>query len=199
MPPQHQAPEAAAPRIGAYEYLGQIAGAYLALREGDNLVLLDQHAVHERVLLHRLQEQAGKGAGRALLVPLRLPLHPAEAERARALWEELTRLGFGLRLTDNVLHVEALPSVLERLGAEKLLRAALAGQRDDFDSLWIAAACKDAIKSGDRLTQDEAAGLVAQWMSLPDRDYCPHGRPCRLTWTPRDLARLFLVFAARSM
>ena len=189
--PERPAPEVAAPRIGAYEYLGQLAGTYLVLREGDALVLLDQHAVHERILLNRLRNQAETGIGRALLIPLRLPLHPAEAERARALWDELIRLGFTLRLADNVLHVETLPSILERAGAENLLREALAGQRDDFDSLWIAAACKGAIKAGDALTPDEAAGLVAQWMRLPDRDHCPHGRPCRLTWTPRDLERLF--------
>jgi DNA mismatch repair protein MutL len=189
--PERPAPQPSRLTIGGYEYLGQIAGTYLVAREGDNLILLDQHAAHERVLLDKLQRQAQSGASRALLTPLRLHLHPAEAERARALWDELLRLGFDLRLEDEVLHVEALPSVLERKGAESLLREALAGQRDDFDSLWITAACKGAIKAGDALTQDEAAGLMDQWMRLPDRDHCPHGRPCCLTWTPRDLERLF--------
>jgi DNA mismatch repair protein MutL len=189
--PKRPQQESALPRIGACEYLGQIAGAYLVLREGDNLVLLDQHAAHERVLLNRLRKEAATGAGRALLLPLRLSLHPEEAERARALWDALARLGFSLRLEGDTLHVEALPVILERAGAEALLREVLAGKRDDFDSLRIAAACKGAVKAGDALTQDEAAGLAAQWMDLPDRDHCPHGRPCSLTWTPRDLERLF--------
>ncbi len=178
-------------RIGAYEYLGQIARTYLLLRHGEELVILDQHAVHERILMDRFVRNASSGSRRSLLLPLRLALHASEAERALELWPRLEALGFELSLEGSLLEVRAVPEAMERVGAESLLREVLSGRREDLDTLWISASCKSAIKAGDALTSDEAAELIAQWLPLPDRDHCPHGRPCRLTWNARDLERLF--------
>ena len=177
--------------VGDYEYLGQIADTYLLLRQGGNLVILDQHAVHERILFDRFVRNAKSGRQQVLLLPLRLSLHAAEAEQIMECRDDLTACGFSLRLEGSVLEVQAVPEGLERAGAESLLREVLSGRRDETVNMWISAACKAAIKAGQSLTPDEAAGLVAQWLPLEDRDHCPHGRPCRLSWTPRDLERLF--------
>ena len=190
-PDSPSGPSPAFARVGPYIYLGQVANTYLVLREGENLVILDQHAAHERVLMHRFETAGMNGRSRALLMPLTLRLHPAEAERARELWDELHALGFSLRLDGNSLEVSAVPDSFERAGAESLLKETLVGQREDFRSLWITASCKGAIKAGDALTVDEAVGLIAQWMRTPEKEHCPHGRPAVLSWSAGDLEKLF--------
>ncbi len=175
-------------------YLGQSANTWLLFLQGENLLILDQHAAHERILTDRLRGDAASGHSRPLLLPLELPLHPAERERLEEVWDRLRNLGFELVLNADRLDVRAVPPVLDRNEAEAFLRDVLRGACDDPDGpdgLWASMACKAAIKAGDALTPDEAVGLAARWLALPDREFCPHGRPCSITWTPRDLERLF--------
>ncbi len=188
------ADSASAARPDGLVYLGQAADTWLLFLQGDTLLILDQHAAHERVLADRLRRDAASGHSRPLLLPLELPLHPAERERLEELWDRLRDLGFEAALNGDRLDVRAVPPLLERNEAEAFLRDLLCGACDDLDGpdgLWASMACKAAIKAGDTLTPDEAAGLAARWLALPDREFCPHGRPCAITWTPRDLERLF--------
>lgn len=181
-------------RAGDLLYLGQLAGTYLLFRQGETLFIMDQHAAHERVLADRFRREGTTGGSHPLVLPLEMPLHPAERDRLEEVWQRLRGLGFELALQDSRLEVHAVPALLERSGAEAFLREVLCGRKDGLDGpdgLWASMACKAAIKAGDELAPDEAVGLAAQWLGLPDRDFCPHGRPCVITWTSRDLERLF--------
>ncbi len=173
-------------------YLGQIVSTYLVLRDADGaLVLLDQHAAHERILYERLLAGAFAGAGQILALPIELRLHPAEAERLQSIRARLIQMGFDMECTDGVLVARAIPPILSMGEARAFLQDALADRKDDISPMLKSMACKAAIKAGDPLTRDEAEGLVAQWLSTPDHEFCPHGRPAVLRWDAPSLEKLF--------
>ncbi len=179
-------------RVGKLTYLGQVASTYLILCDtAGTLLLLDQHAAHERVLYARMEQGGFSGTGQCLALPLEFSLHSSEAERVFVLQESLINLGFSLDLHDKKLLVTAIPPVLDRAAAQTFLREALAGRKDNLAALFISMSCKAAIKAGEELTADEAAGLVQQWLQCPQREFCPHGRPCVVSFTAHDLEKLF--------
>jgi DNA mismatch repair protein MutL len=183
------------PAAAALTLLGHIGHTYLVLRDDttDTLVLLDQHAVHERVLLARMEQSASAGKGQTLLLPLVLPLHPAEHERLEQTRATLRALGFELGADKQELEVYSIPLWLSRGEAAGLLRDVLGGNRDNPEDLNVSAACKAAVKAGHSLSQDETVALIAQWLALPEetREFCPHGRPCVLRFTTKELEKLF--------
>ncbi|GHU92193.1 hypothetical protein AGMMS49925_09810 [Deltaproteobacteria bacterium] len=191
-PDETTAPQRGRPQVGSFCYLGQVADTYLVLRDAVGaLLLVDQHAAHERVLYERAKKHVFSGKGRRLALPFNLPLHPAEKERLYEIGDRFKSLGFELECADAVLVVLSTPPTLSRADAGEFLREALAGRKDDLASVFISLSCKGAVKAGQRLTDDEAAELVRQWLSSLEKEYCPHGRPCVLRRDATDLEKLF--------
>jgi DNA mismatch repair protein MutL len=183
----------AAPLSGTdYTYLGQVADTYLILRRGSDLVLIDQHAAHERVLLAAMRRERTRGDSQPLALPLEMGLHPSQAEVLQELWDGLHQVGFRLE-TDGParLLVRGIPPTLDAGKAREYLSDALAEKARTLDDLWTMMSCKSAIKAGQPLAVDEALALLETWLATPERDYCPHGRPIVITWSPADLERLF--------
>lgn len=172
-------------------YLGQVADTYLVVAFGDSMMLLDQHAVHERVLMGRFSREAGFGQSQLLGFPLDISLHPAELDRLQGLWPDLLKLGFGLQINGANLSVSAVPSLFSRAEARDFLRDALADQGGGMHDLLAMMSCKGAIKAGQKLSRDEALALLRQWMAVPDKEYCPHGRPAVLVFSPDELEKMF--------
>lgn len=183
---------ASTPAPSRVSYLGQVADTYLVLRDrAGSLVLLDQHAVHERILYDRLRKTQSAAAGQPLLVPFDLSVEDA----AHAILEEkaplLRGFGFGWEKKGQILTVHTIPAMLTRLEARDFLQEVLGGSRDTADEMFAGMACKAAIKANQKLTSDEAWGLINQWLELAETEFCPHGRPCVLRWDAAALERLF--------
>jgi len=178
------------------EYLGQVAGTYLVLRQGGvgagRMLLVDQHAAHERVILENMRRARTGGDTQPLAVPLNLSLHPAEALRLAELSGELREVGFVLeQAQEGQLLVRGVPPSLPAGKAVQYLREILDEQSDGLTSLWTLLSCKSAIKAGQALARDEALALLEAWLAAPERENCPHGRPVVVSFGEADLERLF--------
>jgi DNA mismatch repair protein MutL len=173
-------------------YLGQLGDSYLIVLKEDKLLLLDQHAVHERVLMQRFSSEASAGQTQLLALPLEMQLHPAETVVLQQLWGDFLRLGFSLQSSGGAaLSVKGIPPLLSRTEARDFLREALALQKNSLQELLIMMSCKGAIKAGQRLSRDEAMMLLQEWLAVPDREYCPHGRPAVLVFGMEELEKMF--------
>lgn len=173
-------------------YLGQIASAYLALVEtSGELLLVDQHAAHERILYEARRKAAASAPARPLAMPLSMSLHSSEAERLQSLWSAFRSLGFELEMQGAGVLVRACPGELDAGQALNYLRSALDGQADSLDELWVLMSCRAAIKAGDRLNRGEALSLLETWLQTDNREHCPHGRPVVVRLGERDLAKMF--------
>ncbi|MDZ7760228.1 MAG: DNA mismatch repair endonuclease MutL [Desulfovermiculus sp.] len=189
-------PHLAAPArfsVQGFTYLGQIQNTYLLLisKPGD-LILVDQHAAHERILYHRSSTQGQSGQKRSLALPMHRPLHPSEKERLSRIAPMLRRLGFELDNSQpGAVLIRAVPAHLDPAKAKGLLDQILGEQADSQEDLWQMMACRQAIKSGEVLSDQEALELIQLWIATPNKEYCPHGRPAMIALGVSDLERMF--------
>ncbi|MGE5509151.1 MAG: hypothetical protein ACM3RP_11795, partial [Chitinophagales bacterium] len=189
-------------------YLGQYAQTYLVAEVPGALVLVDQHAAHERVIFDALL--AGYRAGRALPVqallwPEKVELTPAEAATLDEALPALRMLGFEVEpFGGRTVLVRALPVLLSRVGLSEVLAEVAgdpaggaafgSGRRPvpfSLERLFQTFACRGAIKAGQRLAPAEAVALLEQWRASDQPWTCPHGRPVALRWSQGDVEALF--------
>ncbi len=174
------------------QYLGQVGSSYLLLLTGEKLLIVDQHAAHERVLFHSYASQEGSPGVQRLGLPLRLRMHPSEWEVFEEAAVSLRKLGFALqRENEENLSVQGIPQHMDSSQAEQFLRRVFREGHSSMQGIWTLMACKNAIKTGERLAEAEALQLLQTWLQCPDRDYCPHGRPVSARLAAKDLESLF--------
>lgn len=181
----------------------QVHDRYLIAESDDGLVVIDQHALHERVLYEQVREKVLAGAmeTQRLLVPEPVDMSPAETAAALSNREMLARLGIEVEsFGGGTLLISSYPAMLGKLRPADMLRTLVEllldggkapERRDLLDDLLHMIACKAAIKAGDRLTPEEVAALVEQRHLAQDAHHCPHGRPTALVLTRDDLDRQF--------
>jgi DNA mismatch repair protein MutL len=194
----HAAPHSARPPRAL-----QIHNRYLVTETDDGLEVIDQHALHERILYEALRERVLSGAveSQRLLVPEPIDMAASEVAAALENSEVLARLGMEVEsFGGETLLISAYPAMLANLPPAEVLRSLvdqlLTGgkqveSRDVLDELLHMIACKAAVKYGDRLTPQEIDALLEQRGLAQDHHHCPHGRPTALVFTREQLDRQF--------
>jgi len=184
---------------GLLRPLGQVLDGYLVAEGPEGVVLVDQHAAHERVLYNRFLKQL---AGRAptvqpLLIPVQLEVSPEQAAAAADHRFELQALGFELEdFGPRTVRVTAAPAETPsgRIAeaADDLLATLARTRADDArESAAASLACHSAVRFGDRLDASEQRRLLEELESAENAVTCPHGRPTRLVLEWQDLKRHF--------
>ncbi len=179
--------------------IGQAGPGYLVAEGPHGLVLVDQHAAHERVVYNRLKQRLreGRGPSQPLLIPQAMDVEPALLAAAADHRDELANLGleyeeFGPRS----LRVTAVPAELPAGRATAAIQetlAALAESRGNeaIDKAAAALACHSAVRFGDVLDMAEQRRLLADLETAEESITCPHGRPTRLVVEWQELTRHF--------
>jgi len=203
--PADRIPDAVPGFYSAHRYIGQFRGCFLLLENDDELVVIDQHAAHERVLYERFRAQweDKRPDVQRLLVPQVVDLPPHLAAHLTDRCGVLARLGF---LVDpyggNSFAVKGVPPDLRRLDPEALLtevaeQMAESGLdtadslEDRWDRVLATMACKAAIKAGDPIAAEEVRSLLARMDETSLSTYCPHGRPAVARFSVDQVGRWF--------
>lgn len=191
-----QAPERPPLRFSDLRLVGQMLASYLVLESDEGMILVDQHAAHERVLYERLRASwFDRGVERqGLLIPVDVALDPLATEALSEAAEAAERLGFELeRFGDASVVVRAIPALLAGCDPAALVRdlaeefARTEGQAEvgvastrliaAADRLFATLACHSARRFGDVLPREEQQRILLDLDAIPFAPTCPHGRP----------------------
>jgi DNA mismatch repair protein MutL len=180
---------------------------YLLVEDGDSVLLIDQHAAHERILFEELLSKMkadGRVLSQQLLLPLTVRLPEVEYAAVIDAKSDVEAIGFAFSETERrgELSLEAVPDTLEIADAEELF-ARLATELAEGTSTpdmtaelrreraLYQIACKAAIKGGRSYDEAHLHWICEKVMALPDITVCPHGRPIAITLTKAELDRRF--------
>ncbi|HEX7885542.1 MAG TPA: DNA mismatch repair endonuclease MutL [Phenylobacterium sp.] len=200
--------DAPAPAFDPVDYpLGaaraQVHETYIVAQTRDGVVIVDQHAAHERLVYERMKGELAEGgvARQALLLPEVVELDPAEAERVVSRAEELAALGLTIEsFGPGAILVREVPALLGETDAAGLIRdiaddlaengSALA-LKERLEDVCSTMACHGSVRAGRRLSAPEMNALLRQMEATPHSGQCNHGRPTYVELKLADIERLF--------
>ncbi|MGW8208449.1 MAG: DNA mismatch repair endonuclease MutL, partial [Syntrophobacteria bacterium] len=189
--------------FGALTVIGQLHHSYILCEAEDGLILIDQHAAHERVFfeIFRREAMGGELPSQILMVPETIEVTGEEAAWLEDSLPMFSRLGFGLEpFGTNTFVVRAVPAVALRQEVQRLLLELVAsgcegarslGAEALLENLLQSMACRVAIKAGQKMGKDEMVALLQQLDGLDLSSTCPHGRPLWWKLTLEELERMF--------
>jgi len=181
----------------------QVHETYIVAQTRDGVVIVDQHAAHERLVYERMKGELAEGgvARQALLLPEVVELDPAEADRVVARADELAALGLMIEpFGPGAILVREVPALLGETDAAGLIRdiaddLAENGQalalKERLEEVCSTMACHGSVRAGRRLTAPEMNALLRQMEATPHSGQCNHGRPTYVELKLADIERLF--------
>ncbi len=181
--------------------LGQIANTYIVVETREGMAIIDQHVAHERVLYERFRRRATENPVQMLAVPITLEISRREAHIVMQRLKEFQELGFLIEpFGPETVLVRGVPAGIRQDRLEPALRDML----EDVVELTVekkmlapreavvtSAACKAAVKAGDRLTEPEMRALIEQLVQCDNPYVCPHGRPAMVRLDHTSLEKIF--------
>ncbi|UCG16185.1 MAG: DNA mismatch repair endonuclease MutL [Phycisphaerales bacterium] len=192
-----------APPAGGRPRAIQLHNAYLVAETTDGMIIIDQHALHERIMYDKLRRRIAGDVleSQRLLLPETIRITPEQMAVLDTCADLLHRLGLALTpFGRDSVAVNAIPSVLRDTDVSQFVRdvldrLAVKGHQPDteavLEDMLRLMACKAAVKFGDPLTPDEIEALLSQRGEVEKSTSCPHGRPTALRFTLADLERQF--------
>ena len=182
---------------------GQVHETYIVSQTEDGLVIVDQHAAHERLVYERMKSALAEGsvARQGLLIPEIVEMEPADIDRISERAEEFAELGLVLeKFGDDAILVRETPAMLGRANVKALVEKlasdiAQFGEghalKERLEEVCSSMACHGSIRSGRRLTVEEMNALLRQMEATPHSGQCNHGRPTYVSLKLADIERLF--------
>jgi DNA mismatch repair protein MutL len=180
--------------------ISEIFGTYILLEHKHELILVDKHAAHERILYEKLKKCSVKNLSQVLLSSM---LTTLEKEEYAVLIENLSLLsevGFDLEdFGSGTVLIRAIPMFLE-IGEAKDTILEIAGKLmknqsnfniDKLDWIYHNVACRSAIKAGDKTKKEELLALIEELQQSPELKYCPHGRPIFISLKKSEIEKQF--------
>ena len=187
------------PNILAFKYIGQLFETYILGEYEEDLILIDKHAAHERLIFEELKQKTEENIRQILLSPIKVSLDANEFETAISSTEKLNKIGFGFNefgastilireAPINISMGEIKNSFLEVL--ELISKNSRRPETEIYDELLHSVACRSAIKAHDR-SSDEELSNFAQRVIESDARYCPHGRPIFVRFSKKEIEKKF--------
>jgi DNA mismatch repair protein MutL len=176
---------------------------YLIMETSEGIALIDQHALHERILYEQMKERmkTGQLAAQRLLVPVPVDLAPSEFSCVQEHTEFFATLGLDVEpFGGNTVLISAFPAALSKTPAEEILWSIITpvlefGKRvsraELLDKLLHSLACKAAVKAGDKLSSESMQHLLCLAAAEINSHHCPHGRPSTLMLTREEIDKMF--------
>jgi DNA mismatch repair protein MutL len=203
VPKGENAPRATAVPLPRATPAIQLHNSYLVAQSDDGLIIIDQHALHERIMFEELMARMTRGAleSQRLLIPATIAASSRQIAMLDQIAPLLARLGIEVSaFGPETVAVQAFPSFLERLDPAEFVRELLErGEQELLDlheeellhEILDMMACKAAVKAGDPLTAAEIEALLSRRELVERSSNCPHGRPTTLRLSLRDLEKQF--------
>jgi DNA mismatch repair protein MutL len=181
----------------------QLHETYVVAQTGDGIVIVDQHAAHERLVYERMKKALAEGGiqRQPLLIPEVVELDPSEVTRVSARTAELAELGLVVEaFGPDALVVREIPAMLGKLDVKGLLRdladeIAETGNalslKERLEEVAGTLACHTSVRAGRRLNADEMNALLREMEATPHSGQCNHGRPTYVELKLADIEKLF--------
>lgn len=183
------------------EPLAQLADSYILVQSGEELLIVDQHALHERIRYERLKEDQDQWKPQSRITPISIELNPKEMSQLQAVSSTIKSFGFEFEIDAQSMIIQSAPAVLTSSSIEDFLRDLLQDLSEDNeralsmekikDEMAFMRACRGAVKANEKLSIAEMRRLLEDMRCIPNPWACVHGRPTAMRLTIHSLDHHF--------
>ena len=176
--------------LGIMEPLAQFADSYIIVQSDEELLLIDQHALHERVRYERLKQSKHEWVAQNLISPIEIMVNPVQMQIVSGSIEQLSMMGFNILINDASVTLLSHPLFISGQDIERIFKDLLQDLSEDGapletienlkDHMAFMNACRGAVKANERLSISEMRRLVEDMRKIPNPWACVHGRPTAL-------------------
>jgi len=189
---------------GQWRYVGEVFDTYLFVEDGDEVLVIDKHAAHERLRFEELKAamRTHTPTSQMRMIPITVAVTEEEADAAEQYRQELTDTGYGFERSEDGIDITQTPANVSDDEAKDLFIGMLSQLCENgaapgiqkqtlFERALYQVCCKGAIKGGDKNDENALLALIAELYEHPEVTYCPHGRPVAFKMTKAAMERRF--------